>query len=193
MHSKVPELGVKKENDARGACRSSRPYRGNNHRGLEDPEDYETFEAAVVADHDATSAVVRELVLRLASLLWRLRRATGIETALFESAIRQSLHFQSEIFSQVTADRLLSQVFLESKNESKNLRDPRSIRITESFLRLSEMPTCPISRLNRYEYILWRQACQIMITLRSLRSRTGGERHKARRFTFGHRRLPYLR
>jgi hypothetical protein len=27
----------------------------------------------------------RELVLRLASVLWRLRRATGIETALFES------------------------------------------------------------------------------------------------------------
>ena len=29
-------------------------------------------------------AVERELVLRLASVLWRLRRATGIETVLFE-------------------------------------------------------------------------------------------------------------
>jgi hypothetical protein len=38
----------------------------------------------VIADYDAETAVERELVLRLASVLWRLRRATGIETALFE-------------------------------------------------------------------------------------------------------------
>ena len=51
---------------------------------LEDAEDYQAFEAAVIADYDVESAVERELVLRLASVLWRLRRATGIETALFE-------------------------------------------------------------------------------------------------------------
>src|SRR5215813_5174237 len=43
---------------------------------LEDAEDYAAFEMAVTADYDAQSAVERELVLRLASLLWRLRRAT---------------------------------------------------------------------------------------------------------------------
>jgi hypothetical protein len=57
---------------------------------LEDSEDYEAFEAAVISDYDAESAVERELVLRLASVLWRLRRATGIETALFESATEDS-------------------------------------------------------------------------------------------------------
>src|SRR5947208_4080226 len=51
---------------------------------LEDAEGYKAFEAAVTADYDAQSAVERELVLRLASLLWRLRRATTIETGLFE-------------------------------------------------------------------------------------------------------------
>jgi hypothetical protein len=51
---------------------------------LEDAEDYRAFELAVTADYDAQSAVERELVLRLASLLWRLRRATTIETGLFE-------------------------------------------------------------------------------------------------------------
>src|ERR1700686_336070 len=51
---------------------------------LEDAEDYKSFEAAIVADYDAQSAVERELVLRLASLLWRLRRATTMETGLFE-------------------------------------------------------------------------------------------------------------
>jgi hypothetical protein len=49
--------------------------------GLEDREDYEAFEANVIYDYDATTAVERELVLRLASVLWRLRRAGAIETA----------------------------------------------------------------------------------------------------------------
>ena len=51
---------------------------------LEDAEDYSAFEAAIIADYDAQSAVERELVLRLASILWRLRRATAMETGLFE-------------------------------------------------------------------------------------------------------------
>ena len=51
---------------------------------LEDAEDYKAFEAAIIADYDVQSAVQRELVLRLASLLWRLRRATTTETGLFE-------------------------------------------------------------------------------------------------------------
>ena len=51
---------------------------------LEDAEDYKAFEAAIIADYDAQSAVERELVLRLASVLWRLRRATTIETGLFD-------------------------------------------------------------------------------------------------------------
>ena len=58
---------------------------------LEDIEDYRAFEAAVIADYDARTAVERELVLRLASLLWRIRRATAIETDL--------LAIQAEILS----------------------------------------------------------------------------------------------
>jgi hypothetical protein len=49
---------------------------------LEDTADYRGFEAAIIADYDARTAVERELVLRLASLLWRIRRATSIETGL---------------------------------------------------------------------------------------------------------------
>src|SRR6185437_7115081 len=51
---------------------------------MEDAEDYHAFEAAIIADYDAQSAVERELLLRLASLLWRLRRATTMETGLLE-------------------------------------------------------------------------------------------------------------
>ena len=42
------------------------------------PKDYKAFEAVIIADYEAQSAVERELVLRLASVLWRLRRATAI-------------------------------------------------------------------------------------------------------------------
>jgi hypothetical protein len=52
----------------------------------EDAEDYKAFEAAVTAGFDAETAVERDLVLRLASLLWRLRRATAIDTGLLETS-----------------------------------------------------------------------------------------------------------
>src|SRR5436853_7289939 len=61
---------------------------------LEDAEDYKAFEAAVIGDYDAQCAVERELVLRLASLLWRLRRATAVETELFEIQGKQLRDFK---------------------------------------------------------------------------------------------------
>jgi hypothetical protein len=64
---------------------------------LEDPEDYKAFELSVTADFDAQTAVERELVLRLASLLWRLRRATAIETGL--------LQIQGEILREIRQAR----------------------------------------------------------------------------------------
>src|SRR5205823_4790712 len=62
---------------------------------LEDAEDYKAFEAAIIADYDAQSAVERELVLRLASLLCRVRRATTMETGLFEIQARHVLGFRN--------------------------------------------------------------------------------------------------
>jgi hypothetical protein len=64
---------------------------------LEDPADYKAFELSVTADFDAQTAVERELVLRLASLLWRLRRATAIETGL--------LQIQSDILREIRQAR----------------------------------------------------------------------------------------
>src|SRR5213082_2558056 len=62
---------------------------------LEDTADYSAFEAAVMADYDAQSAVERELVLRLVSLLWRIRRATTMETGLFEIQVKHLGEFRS--------------------------------------------------------------------------------------------------
>src|SRR5579872_208611 len=63
---------------------------------LENSEDYAAFELAVASDYDAHTAVERELVLRLASLLWRLRRATAIESGLFSMQARQLLQFREQ-------------------------------------------------------------------------------------------------
>ena len=51
---------------------------------LENAADYQPFEMSIVADYQPKSATEHELVARLASLLWRLRRSTKIETGLFE-------------------------------------------------------------------------------------------------------------
>ena len=67
---------------------------------LEDIEDYQALEAAIIADYDARAAVERELMLRLASLLWRMRRATAVETDLFQ--------IQAEILSDRRYDTRLA-------------------------------------------------------------------------------------
>jgi hypothetical protein len=56
---------------------------------LEDPEEYKAFEISITSEFDAQTAVERELVLRLVSVLWRLRRSTAIETALLQIENRE--------------------------------------------------------------------------------------------------------
>jgi hypothetical protein len=51
---------------------------------LEDAEDYKAFEISITSAFDAQTSVERELVLRLASVMWRLRRSTTIETGLLK-------------------------------------------------------------------------------------------------------------
>ena len=93
---------------------------GNRH-WVEDAEDYRAFEATISADYNAQSGVERELVLRLASVLWRLRRATTMETGLLEiqaehlrdyRQARQLLPLSREViqemFGTIRSDQLLA-------------------------------------------------------------------------------------
>jgi len=52
--------------------------------------------------------------------------------------------------------------------------------LTLSFVRLSNLATCPLDRLSRYEATLWRQACQILFTLQCLDRRKPWERRRLR-------------
>jgi hypothetical protein len=51
---------------------------------LEHVRSYRAFERTLIASIDPRSVIELALVHRLASLLWRLRRASAIETGLFE-------------------------------------------------------------------------------------------------------------
>ncbi|MGA2818706.1 MAG: hypothetical protein ABSE67_20930, partial [Xanthobacteraceae bacterium] len=173
---------------------------------LEDAEDYTAFEAAIIADYDAQSAVERELVLRLASLLWRLRRATTMETGLFEiqvdclSGFGQGYQTQPKS-QESTVARLGRPDFVDARPDQaspgitngaedkpssrpKKSVDP-AIDLARCFLRLANLPSYPLDRLSRYEAILWRQAGQILFALDALDRRKPQER--GRRFRFGGR------
>jgi hypothetical protein len=147
---------------------------------VEDIEDYRAFEAAVIADYDAHTAVERELVLRLASLLWRLRRATAIETELFRiqaEILRErrnrSLPHQPER-SQATLFRVVET--RPSGDESADGRIPTKLPgairprdLTICFQRLANFDNGAFERLGRYETALWRQMAQTLLLLQSVR------------------------
>lgn len=167
---------------------------------LEDAADYAAFEMAVTANYDACTAVERELVLRLASLLWRLRRATAIESGLFKMHAQHLLQFRRCRQAHRTRQNIVETMYRDAVATEEDIRqdedeitsgldaDPRSTAepadrsddLTRSFVRLSNLPTYPLDRLSRYEATLWRQACQILFTLRCLDQRKPWERRRLR-------------
>jgi hypothetical protein len=159
---------------------------------LEDAEDYAAFELAVTADYDAQSAVERELVLRLASLLWRLRRATAIESGLFKIQAKHLLQFRQGRQAHRERQKLIDAIYQnavatddevgEDQDESNSTVQPADPfdDLTRAFVRLSNLPTCPLDRLSRYEATLWRQACQVLFTLQCLDRRKPWERRRLR-------------
>ena len=173
---------------------------------LEDAEHYKAFEAAVVADYDAQSAVERELVLRLASLLWRLRRATAMETGLFEiqaghlveyRQARQLLPNSRDVIhaSFEQPDRGSGEPHARSLKALNTIKtvvtsgansDCLAVELARCFLRLANLPNFALDRLSRYEASLWRQASQILYALEVLDRRKPQERTR-RRFSVDNR------
>ena len=171
---------------------------------LEDADDYKAFEAAIIADYDAQSAVERELVLRLASALWRLRRATAMETGLFEiqaehlSGFRESRKLQPAsrdvvyaLFRPADPGSLGGDAASPPTTNATELLprfDPQteepaadpSLHLAQCFLRLANLPNYALDRLSRYEYTLWRQVAQILFALDNLNRRKPQERRSSR-------------
>lgn len=149
---------------------------------LEDVEDYEAFEESVAASFDPETAVERELILRLASLLWRLRRATSIETGLFTlnsvsdpgSGPRSSAHNPAMRIVQLPRTTSSDQVGSASSgnNYERQTRSRPStdmqIVLARRFNSLQSLDGA-FERVTRYETALWRQARQVLLALASLR------------------------
>jgi len=161
---------------------------------LEDVRSYRAFERTLVGSVDPRSVIELALVHRLASLLWRLRRACAIETGLFEmqgellSARRQD---PSRGPSQAGALPTVTVANGHSKGPGPNGRDDppisdqdnalsttmraapgrwsKSRTIAQCFLRLSNLDPTLLDRVGGYEARLWRQAAQTIWTLEAMR------------------------
>jgi hypothetical protein len=160
---------------------------------LEDVRSYRAFERALVGSVDPRSALELALAHRLASLLWRLRRACAIETGLFEmqgelrSARRQD---PSRGPSQPGAPQTATGANGHCKGPGSNgHEDPpvsdqeplattmraapgrwlKSRAIAQCFLRLFNLDPTLLDRVGSYEASLWRQAAQTIWTLEAMR------------------------
>jgi hypothetical protein len=161
---------------------------------LEHVRSYRAFERALIASVDPRSVLELALAHRLASLLWRLRRASAIETGLFEmqgeplSARRQD---PSRGASQPRVLPTATGPNGHSKAPGSNGRDDRPISnqdnslsmtmraapgrwsksrtIAQCFLRLSNLDPTLLDRVGSYETRLWRQAAQTIWTLEEIR------------------------
>ena len=151
------------------------------------------FEAAIVAEYLPQSPVEKELVHRLASLFWRLRRATSIETGLLrlQSEILQGFRSsRQKTIKTETGEREGAESFgtfrgadragtqntpaFPGGSPSTQPADPaRDIAI--SFLRLANLDSEIVDRLSRYESGLWRQLVQTIFALQTLKRRSGQE------------------
>jgi hypothetical protein len=162
---------------------------------LEDVRSYRAFERALIGSVDPRSALELALAHRLASLLWRLRRACAIETGLFEiqgellSARGQA---PSSGPSQPGTLQTATGANGHSKAPGSNGRDDRPARdqellstsmrpplgpshaLPQCFLRLSNLDPTLLDRVGSYEARLWRQAAQTIWTLEAMRRPSPG-------------------
>ena len=159
-------------------------------RHFENIRSYRAFERAIIASVDPRSALELALAHRLASLLWRLRRASAIETGLFEIqgellSARGQAPFRG--LSQPGTLQTATGANGHSKAPGSNGREDRPAReqellstsirpqlgsshaLAQCFLRLSHLDPTLLDRVGGYEARLWRQAAQTIWTLEAMR------------------------
>jgi hypothetical protein len=160
---------------------------------LENVRSYRAFERAIIASVEPRSVIELELGHRLASLLWRLRRASAIETGLFEiqgefllACRHESLcgsppapgpalghanghrNVSSSISNgpQVTEDGSQEPLSMSTRPRLSPLSNPRAIA---QCLRISNLDPALLDRVGAYESRLWRQAAQTIWILEAMR------------------------
>jgi hypothetical protein len=160
---------------------------------LEDARSYRAFERTLVGSIDPRSVIELALVHRLASLLWRLRRASAIETGLFEiqgefllARPQDPSHRAGQpgtlptrtlanghkpvLGSNARDDSPAS----DEKPSTTSTRPPlarwsNSRALARCFLGLSNLDPTLLDRVGSYEGRLWRQTAQTIWTLDAMR------------------------
>src|SRR5262249_7488965 len=179
---------------------------------LEDVRSYRGFERALISSVDPRSVIELALVHRVASLLWRLRRASAIETGLFElqSEVLPA-HRQDPSHGPPQPGTPPTRANGHSKGPGSNGRDDppasdqtlsmslhpplapwsKSRAIAQCFLRLCHLEPTLLDRVGAYEARLWRAAAQTIWTLEAMRqpppSMRQRFRHRVAPFTWGER------
>jgi hypothetical protein len=157
---------------------------------LEDSADYRAFERAIRSDYSPQTAIEGQLVSRLASLLWRLRRAVIVESGLLNMQAEAIQSPCSRPTREFDVDRLsIFRKFLHSSDLEKSMSKQQdenhdigvdsigaetnqtNANIARSFLRLTNLDNQVLERLGRYETTLWRQTAQILLLLSAIEFR----------------------
>ena len=160
---------------------------------LEDVRSYRAFERALIGSVGPRSVIELELVCRLASLLWRLRRASTIETGLFEiqgevlhacwsrsgcgSTQPQTLQTPTRANGSQNVHGSNGEDHRPTGHQESPLlsthplpqRPSNSHAMAQCFLRLSNLDPTLLARVGAYETRLWRQAAQTIWTLDAMR------------------------
>src|SRR5271165_5702087 len=199
MTSVIPfETGAEAQSDGSGFDQRVRHWRSRRRgwgaglashtviENLEDPRCYRAFERSIVGSFGPRTVIELELIHRLASLLWRLRRARAIETGLlgmqgeFTRRLREppgvsnprkanSDHGNGPLNSTRTGDAHTSNWKSSDVTQLLFGHSPNCHAIARCFLRLSRLDPALIDRVGAYEVRLWRQAAQTIWILDAIR------------------------
>jgi hypothetical protein len=140
---------------------------------FEHPDDYRAFQRRILRAFKPRSTMEQELVGRLVSLLWRLRRATAIETGLIDihgKIVHEQGTAPAEARHQRGPSSTITSIPTALARLVSSQAEPPSVRnLAETYLRLSNLSGDTWDRLGRYEVMLWRQVAQILFLLGGMR------------------------
>jgi hypothetical protein len=112
-------------------------------------------------------------VLRLASLLWRLRRIISVETDLFQiqAEILRDRNEPGSVYDEIR-DQAPEDVKNGDCNQLNAHSSSTSAReLTYCFLRLGNLDNGAFELLGRYNAALWKQTAQTLFLLQTIRRR----------------------
>ncbi len=156
---------------------------------FEKGEDYKAFEEAIASDYHVGTTTERLLVSQLASVLWRLRRSTNIESGMFQlqgelmhsergenrrnNKISQPGWYDEFDVGSPSIDTYSTALRACDAPVNEPVRSAKELACC--VLRISRLQIGTFDLLTRYETALWRQAVQLTFILQPKLRREGSD------------------